>query len=55
MTSSYEIICEPARDAPSIENLFDDDQPASMAPMIDMPPNAKTISRPASSRAICIG
>jgi hypothetical protein len=34
---------------------LDDDQPASIAPMIVMPPKANTISRPASSRAICIG
>jgi hypothetical protein len=35
--------------------LFDDDQPASIAPMMVRPENAKTISRPASIRAICIG
>ncbi len=53
--TSYEIIWLPARSAPSSENLFDDDQPASIAPMIVMPPKAKTISSPASSCAICIG
>ena len=42
-----------ARNAPNSENLFDDDQPASIAPMIVTPPNAKTISSPASNRAIC--
>ena len=55
MTTSYEIICEPARSAPSSENLFADDQPASIAPMMVMPLNANTTSSPASRRAICIG
>jgi hypothetical protein len=32
-----------------------EDQPASMAPMMEMPLKAKTTSRPASSGAICIG
>jgi hypothetical protein len=55
MTSSYEIICEPARSAPRSENLFADDQPASIAPITVSPLKAKTISSPASRRAICIG
>ena len=55
MTSSYEIIWEPARNAPSMENLLDDDQPASIAPITGSPPKAKKSSNPASSRAICMG
>ena len=55
ITSSYEISCEPARSAPSSENLLAEDQPASIAPMIVMPLNAKTMRMPASIGAICIG
>lgn len=35
--------------------MFDDDQPASIAPITERPPNANTMRRPASRRAICIG
>ena len=55
MTSSYEIICEPARSPPSSENLFSDAHPASMAPMMEKPPKAKTMRSPASSGATCMG
>ena len=55
ITTSYEIICEPARRPPRSENLFADDQPASIAPITVRPLKANTISRPASSCAICIG
>jgi len=34
--------------------LLDEDQPASIAPMIGRPLKAKMMSRPASSFAICM-
>ena len=55
IATSYEIICEAARAAPSIENLLFDDQPASIVPRMPMPETASTNRMPASSPATCIG